>query len=194
MENNWTIAQTKELFALVHKANKMGKGLGCAFDEMSKKCGRSANSVRNFYYSQLKMFQLLPSLASDLKISVPDTKRDNFELFTKDEIKGLVEKVLTGKAQGKSVRAVIAELSGGDAKKALRLQNKYRSMLTHHKRYVEEIMLSLRERGIAYYDPFRRSIGQANEDEDNVRKLGEYVARLDEQEASNFLKLIRKLI
>lgn len=191
--NNWTIAQTKELFELVRQANDGGKGLNSAFEKMSRKCSRSANSVRNYYYSQLKMFQLLPSLAQDLKIRLPEVKRDNFELFKKSEIRELVESILTGKAAGKSVRATIAELSNGDAKKALRLQNKYRSMLTHHRAYMEEIMASLKERNIPYYDPYRKVLG-GDENVDNIRKLTEYISKLDEQEAGNFLKLIRKLM
>lgn len=74
--DNWTIAQTKELFELVRQAGDNGRGLNWAFEKMSQKCSRSLNSVRNYYYSQLKMFQLLPSLASDLKIRLPKVKRD----------------------------------------------------------------------------------------------------------------------
>ena len=191
--DNWTIAQTKELFELVRQANAGGKGLNWAFDKMSQKCSRSSNSVRNYYYSQLKMFQLLPSLASDLKIRLPEVKRDSFELFEQSEIRELVESILIGKAEGKSVRATIAELSCGDTKKALRLQNKYRSMLTHHRPYMEEVMRSLKERKIQYYDPYRRALGGDGSD-DNIRKLTEYISKLDEQEAGSFLKLIRKLM
>ena len=192
MENNWTIPATKELFSLVEQANTSGKGLSHAFEKMSEKYSRSVGSIRNYYYSQLKMFQLVPSLAHELGINVPRVKRDNFRLFGQSEIKNLMESILIGKAAGKSVRAVIAELSMGDAKTALRLQNKYRSMLTHHRSYVEEIMTSLKERGVSYYDPYRKTLGGDNED--NIKKLTEYISKLDEQEAGSFLKLIRKLM
>ena len=194
MDNNWTLAQTKELFSLVEKANASKTGLSSAFESMSKTYGRSVGSVRNFYYSQLKMFQLLPSLAKELKIKLPEQKRNSFELFTDAEIRTLIESILVGKASGKSVRAVIASLSGGDSRRALRLQNKYRSMLTHHRAHIESVMSSLSERGISYYDPYRRTVGQGASDTDNIKKLTEYIARLDEQEAGNFLNLIRKLI
>ena len=129
MENNWTIEQTKTLFALANEAKSRGRGLVWAFSSMSEKTGRSVNSVRNYYYSQLKMFELVPRLAADLGVSVPEAARERFELFDASEIDELLEKVLVGKAQGVSVRKVIAGLAGGDAKKALRLQNKYRSMI-----------------------------------------------------------------
>lgn len=190
--DNWTIAQTKELFELVRQASVSGKGLNWAFEEMAQSCERSSNSVRNYYYSQLKMFRLLPTLATDLKIRLPEVKRDSFELFKQGEIRELIENILIGKADGKSVRATIAEMAGGDTKKALRLQNKYRSMLTHHRAYMDEIMGSLKERNIAYYDPYRRTLG-SSENDDNIRKLTEYISKLDEQEAGSFLKLIRKL-
>lgn len=89
---------------------------------------------------------------------------------------------------------MIAAMSDGDSKRALRLQNKYRSMLTHHRAYVERIMEELKEREVAYYDPYRRTLGKSSDKDDNLKKLGEYISRLDEQEAGSFLQLIRKLI
>lgn len=74
MENNWTIEQTKELFALAKTAYSQGKGLKVAFTQMSEKSGKSINSVRNYYYSQLKMFELVPSLAQNIGI---ETVREN---------------------------------------------------------------------------------------------------------------------
>ena len=117
MENNWTIEQTKTLFSLAREAKEKERGLVWAFSAMSDKTGRSVNSVRNYYYSQLKMFELVPSLAKDLGIELVDSSRERFELFEADEIDELLENVLSGKARGVSVRQVIADMSGGDGKR-----------------------------------------------------------------------------
>lgn len=192
MENNWTIAQTKELFDAVKEAAEQKRGLVWAFNKIAKSCGRSANSVRNYYYSQLKMFELVPGLAKDLGITLITSQRDDFELFGEEEIKTLVETILLGKAQGRSVRAVIAEMSNGDAKLALRYQNKYRSMVTHHRDRVTAIMNDMSSRGLVFYNPYLKSVSAASKG--NLELLTEYVSKLDEGEVGKFLSLITKLM
>lgn len=190
MEKNWTISQTKELFDLVYHAVENNRGLNSAFTKMSERCGRSVNSVRNYYYSQLKMFELVPTLAKDLGIKTVSVQRADFELFTEAEIATLIERVLTAKANGISVRAAIAEMANGDAKLALRLQNKYRSMLAHHRDRVTAVMEDMNARGVVYYNPYRKSVV----DGDNLALLTEYISKLDEGEAGSFLNLIKKLV
>ncbi|MDR2202044.1 MAG: hypothetical protein LBP26_04700 [Clostridiales bacterium] len=193
MENNWSIEQTKQLFSLVKTAHESGKGLVWAFSKMSERAGRSVNSVRNYYYSQLKMFGLVPRLAADLGVELIETSRPDFELFTPDEIRNLIETILCGKADGVSVRSSIARMAGGDAKKALRLQNKYRSMITHHRDRVNEIMSSLSNRGVKYYNPYSKSVVKDGGAADNYRKLSEYISSLDATEVDNFFNLLKKL-
>ncbi len=192
MENNWTIEQTKVLFALATEAKRRGCGLVWAFSQVAQNTHRSVNSVRNYYYSQLKMFELLPSLAADLKIDVPKSERERFELFSPDEITSLVETVLSQKARGQSVRKTIAALSGGDKKKALRLQNKYRSMVLHHRDRVTEIMRSIGARGEEYFNPYTKSVVHVGENTDNYKLLGEYIGSLDESEVGTFLQIMKK--
>lgn len=192
MENNWTIEQTKTLFARAAEAKRQGKGLVWAFTDISDKTGRSVNSVRNYYYSQLKMFELLPRLAEDLGITVPKSTRERFELFTQDEIESLVDNVLTQKAKGQSVRKTIAEMAKGDRKTALRFQNKYRSMILHHRDKVTEIMRRIGERGDDYYNPYTKETVAAGAETDNYRLLTDYIGRLDESEVGEFLQIMKK--
>ena len=173
MENNWTIEQTKTLFSLAREAKEKERGLVWAFSAMSDKTGRSVNSVRNYYYSQLKMFELVPSLAKDLGIELVDSSRERFELFEADEIDELLESVLSGKARGVSVRQVIADMSGGDGKKALRLQNKYRSMILHHREKVNEVMRRIGASGKDYYNPYLKETVAAGSETDNFKKLND---------------------
>lgn len=192
MENNWTIEQTKTLFSLAKEAKEQGHGLVRAFSTVGTRTGRSVNSVRNYYYSQLKMFELVPGIAADLGIELVDSGRERFELFGAKEIEELVRKVLVGKGNGISVRRVIAEMAAGDTKKALRLQNKYRSMVLHHRDKVTEIMRSLGAEGINYYNPYIKETVVAGTETDNYRKLNDYISSLDETEVGEFLVLMKK--
>ena len=192
MENNWTIEQTKTLFSLAREAKEKERGLVWAFSAMSDKTCRSVNSVRNYYYSQLKMFELVPSLAKDLGIELVDSSRERFELFEADEIDELLENVLSGKARGVSVRQVIADMSGGDGKKALRLQNKYRSMILHHREKVNEVMRRIGASGKDYYNPYLKETVAAGSETDNYKKLNDYIASLDEAEVGEFLQIMKK--
>ena len=164
----------------------------CGLFRLCEKTGRSVNSVRNYYYSQLKMFELVPRLAADLGVSVPEAARERFELFDASEIDELLEKVLVGKAQGVSVRKVIAGLAGGDAKKALRLQNKYRSMILHHREKVTEIMRKIGAEGKDYFNPYSKETVAAGSETDNYRRLNDYISSLDESEVGEFLQIMKK--
>ncbi len=185
---NWTIEQTKELFELCDAARKQGKSLSAAFNTVSERTGRSVNSVRNYYYSQSKTFELVPEIASRLGIKTAKVKREAFVPFAADEIDRLIETVLVGKAEGRSVRATINAMAKGNAKTALRLQNKYRSVLRSHRDTVERIMKELDARGVAYRNPYSRE-----HNADNFARLTEYIASLDDAKVGSFLSLIEKL-
>lgn len=192
MENNWTIEQTKTLFTLAKEAKDSGRGLIGAFTEMSGQTGRSVNSVRNYYYSQLKTFELVPTLAADLGITLTGADRDRFELFSSEEIDELIERVLINKAAGVSVRKTIAEMADGDAKKALRLQNKYRSMILHHREKISEIMRRIGSRGENYFNPYLKETVVAGSERDNYKRLNDYISSLDEAEVGEFLQIMKK--
>lgn len=185
---SWTIEQTKKLFSLCDKAKKSGTSLSAAFTEIAEATGRSVNSVRNYYYGQAKTFELVPEIAAKLGIKSTKIKRDAFVPFEADEIRELIEKVIVGKANGKSVRATIFEMADGDSKKALRLQNKYRSVLRSHRDDVENVMNELSARGVEYVNPYSRA-----DRNDNFTRLTEYIAALDSSKVGSFLSLIEKL-
>ncbi|MCH5161424.1 MAG: hypothetical protein J1G04_05280 [Clostridiales bacterium] len=184
---NWTIEQTKQLFEMCDNMRKCGKGLSAAFGEMSKRTGKSVNSVRNYYYAQAKTFELVPEVAAKLGIKTHGVKRAAFVPFTEKEIDSLIEHILVSKAAGKSVRAAILELSKGDGKLALRYQNKYRSVLVAHRDRVESVINKIEARGDKCFNPYARSKA------DNFDRLTQYLAALDHDRAKKFLDLIEKL-
>ena len=158
MENSWNLEKTKQLFELADKTEREGKSLSVAFEEMSAICGQSVGSVRNYYYSQAKLFKMMPSLAGAMGISGVKRRSKPFTTFSEDECKTVLTKALTGKAKGKSVRLTLLEMAGEDKTLALRLQNKYRSLLAHHRPLVEEVMARLDERGEPYFDPYAKAV------------------------------------
>lgn len=192
MENNWTIEQTKNLFAYVKKASDSNKGLKWAFAKSAEESNRSINSVRNYYYSQLKMFELVPSLAKDLGIEIVKSKREGFELFTQDEIENLMKTILIEKAKGRSVRSIIASMAK-DSKEALRFQNKYRSMVAHNRQRVIAIMNALSAEGKVYYNPYIKQVVDGKAQNDNLQRFNEYLSKLDASEVGSFLNILGKL-
>lgn len=186
--NNWTVNQTQELFDLCARARSNGNSLSAVFEAMAKKTSRSVNSVRNYYYSQAKTFELVPEIAEKLGIKSANVRRDGFVPFTDAEITHLVESVLTAKGRGKSVRAAISDMANGDAKTALRYQNKYRSVLRSHRALVEKVMADLSARGVEYWNPYNKTAHS-----DNFTRLTEYIAALDDNRVGKFLSLIEKL-
>lgn len=190
MNNNtksWDKHLTRQLFEECKAAHESGKSFAPAFEKMAKLTGRSINSVRNYYYSQAKMLELVPELCDNLGVSPVRVKREGFVPFTDDEVRRLIEHVITCKAKGLSVRAAINKLAAGDGKLALRYQNKYRSALRAHKPLVQSVMAQLDSRGVAYVNPYRK------DNTDNFARLTEYIAALDEAKLGKFISIIEKL-
>ena len=190
MDKNWSINETKQLFSLVYDAASKGKGLSGAFGEMAKASGKSVNSIRNYYYSQLKLFEMMAAFSAQLGIKTVALRRESFTVFSNKEIDELIETVLKGKAEGKSVRAVIAQMAGGDKKTALRLQNKYRSMITCHRDRVKEVTDRMRKEGKPYYDPYLKRVVKDGAEEDNVSRLAGYISKLDNVQMVGVVKML----
>ena len=138
--------QRREIDALrmrIAQAESSGESLRSVFDDMSRELGRKPNSIRNFYYAQLREAQ-----EGESGRPLP------FETFTKQEIEQLIRSVLTARAQGLSVRACVRNLAGGDKSRMLRYQNKYRSVVRTRPELVERIMEDLTREGVAYVSPY----------------------------------------
>lgn len=139
----WQKSEIDVLTRRVDEAAKSGESLRSVFDQLGQELGRKPNSIRNFYYAQVRaqgeegMGRALP-----------------FETFSLDEVEQLVRSVLTARAQGMSVRACVRKLAGGDQTLMLRYQNKYRSTIRTRPELVSRVMAQLREEGVAYVNPY----------------------------------------
>ena len=139
----WQQQEIDVLERTVSEAAQTGQSLRSVFERVSEELGRKPNSIRNFYYAQLRTQE-----GGAAPRALP------FETFAPEEVEQLVERVLTARGQGKSVRACVRELSGGDKTRMLRYQNKYRSTVRTRPELVRQVMDRLREQGVPYVSPY----------------------------------------
>jgi len=143
----WKKQEIDALQKSIDEAAQTGESLRSVFDRMGETLGRKPNSIRNFYYAQVR------AQSQDMGRALP------FETFTAEEVESLVENVLISRAQGMSVRACVRKLAGGDRTLMLRYQNKYRSTIRNRPDLVQRIMEKLSRDGVPYVSPYAQDNG-----------------------------------
>lgn len=139
----WQQQEIEALRQSIRTAEQSGESLRSVFDRLGAQLGRKPNSIRNFYYAQMRAQE---------EQGKPRTLP--FETFTPDEVEQLIAQVLTARAQGLSVRACVRNLAQGNHTRMLRYQNKYRSTIRTRPELVRRVMQRLSEEGIAYVSPY----------------------------------------
>ena len=137
----WREEESDTLFHAVREASRQGEPLRSVFEQVGQTLGRKPNSIRNYYYAQLRQR--------------PDTNLSRaapFQTFTEDEVHELLRDVLTARSQGMSVRACVMRLAKGDRSLMLRYQNKYRSILKNRPHMLNQVAEELRKEGLAIPD------------------------------------------
>ena len=108
------------------------------FRAYAAKSGKAAGSVRNLYYALVKTAQndgeFCREYLGGKPISVCKTKK-----FEKEEEIKLLTAVFNGIKNGDSVRKTINAAANDNGKTALRLLNKYRSLLKNKQDLVKEV-------------------------------------------------------
>ncbi len=154
----WKQQEIAALQQSIEAARESGESLRSVFERMSRQLGRKPNSIRNFYYAQVRAGQ-----GEDGARAMP------FETFSQEEVERLVEQVITAKAQGVSVRACVRQLAGGDRTRMLRYQNKYRSTVRTRPELVHRVMERLNEQGRAFVSPYAQTENGADLDQLKTR-------------------------
>lgn len=139
----WQKSEIDALQRRIDEAARTGESLRSVFDQLGQQLGRKPNSIRNFYYAQVRS-----QGAESAERALP------FETFSQDEVEQLVKSVLTARAQGMSVRACVRKLADGDRTRMLRYQNKYRSTIRSRPELVSRVMAQLSKEGVAYVNPY----------------------------------------
>ncbi|NLG23932.1 MAG: hypothetical protein GX558_01145, partial [Clostridiales bacterium] len=138
------------LWETADEAQQQGLPLKQVFERIAELTGRRPNSIRNYYYAQVR--QRTGDRAHTAR----------FVPFAEHEVNDLMYKVLRARAQGQSVRSCLQQMAGGDHSLMLRYQNKYRSVLKGRPELVRHITERLNAEGIACEMPEVRSRGHAS--------------------------------
>ena len=155
----WQQREIDALKARIGEAERSGDSLRSVFDQLALELGRKPNSIRNFYYAQLRaqddgvMGRALP-----------------FETFSPGEVESLLRSVLTSRAQGMSVRACVRRLAGGDRTLMLRYQNKYRSTIRTRPELVKKVMEELSLNGVPFVSPYAQDQDEAESTLENLEQ------------------------
>ncbi|MBQ2956108.1 MAG: hypothetical protein IJE08_06580 [Clostridia bacterium] len=132
----WSEEENKLLWETADEAQLKGLPLKQVFEKIASQTGRRPNSIRNYYYAQVRQREGCQ----------PPAPR--FVPFAEEEVTALVEQVLRARAQGQSVRACLQEMSGGNHSLMLRYQNKYRSVLKNRPELIGHLVEKLKEEGV----------------------------------------------
>ncbi len=125
--NGYTEEEARNLVEYIKAGKQKGKTLTYLFETYGLQHGRAKGSVRNYYYALMKNERgdsRIVRLLDGSQLSVEKIKE-----FTPEETEAVLRSILQEKSKGLSVRRAIFNLSHGDDKLMLRLQNKYRNTL-----------------------------------------------------------------
>ncbi len=125
--NGYTEEEAKNLVEYIKEGKQKGKTLTYLFESYGLQHGRAKGSVRNYYYALMKNEkgdERIVKLLDGSSLSVEKIRE-----FTEEEADEAIKSILAEKSKGLSVRRAIFNLSEGDDKLMLRLQNKYRNTL-----------------------------------------------------------------
>ena len=140
--NGYTEEEATGLIEYIYTGKNAGKTLSYLFETYGRAHNRAKGSVRNYYYAFLKK-------RGDERVrrilEGKDLRAGEIRSFTEEETDDMLRKVLTEKSKGMSVRKAIRNLSEGDEKLMLRMQNKYRNLV---KKQPERVQRVAREAGL----------------------------------------------
>ena len=139
--NGYTEEEAKNLVEYIKEGKRKGKTLTYLFETYGVKHGRAKGSVRNYYYALMKNEkgdEHIVRLLDGSELSVEQIRE-----FTEEETDEVLRSILAEKSKGMSVRRAIFNLSKGDDKLMLRLQNKYRNTLKKQPERIAEIAAEL---------------------------------------------------
>lgn len=139
--NGYTEEEAKNLVDFIKAGKQKGKTLTYLFETYGLQNGRAKGSVRNYYYALMrneKGDERIVKLLDGSELSVEKIRE-----FTPEETDAALRSILTEKSKGLSVRRAIFNLSGGDDKLMLRLQNKYRNTLKKEPQRLAKIAADL---------------------------------------------------
>ncbi len=137
----------KDIVALAEFIKEKGdNSLSNLFERFGAISGKAKGTVRNLYYALAKKSNLDKEFCQKYLNGKPIQISKIVE-FTKQDEKELIKRIILQKNNGKSVRSIIMDMAKGDAKIALRYQNKYRNAIKNNPELVSEIISEINSEG-----------------------------------------------
>ena len=183
--SGWSEAENQLLWETADEAQQQGLPLKVVFERIAEQTGRRPNSIRNYYYAQVR------------ERGDENQRPARFVPFTQQEVDWLMEQVLVARAAGQSVRSCLQKLSGGDHSLMLRYQNKYRAVIKSRPEYVRDMVERLNEQGVNCDAPHvnhrvRADVGQpCARLEEEARRSGDVELARACDVIANYLKGLR---
>ena len=151
----------KDVIGLAEFLKKKGTlNLSETFVEYGRENGKAKGTVRNLYYALAKRSNFDKEFCQKYFNGTP-LKVSKIVEFDGTEERTLIKNVLIRKSKGESVRSAIMSLSEGDAKRALRYQNKYRNAIKNKPNLIQEILAELKSDG-CYVSLDKRDVNEKN--------------------------------
>ncbi len=148
MQSKWSNVEVKKLFQTVEKYKNENKSLLDAFKEFAKKSNRKPNSVRNYYYLEIRELSQNIERQKKLGIDLSNHKVNFSDKFSEEETKNLIKEILRQKCMGVSVRKSCLNLADGDLSKMVRFQNKFRNISATNRKLYEQCLSELKSEGL----------------------------------------------
>ena len=160
--NGYTEEEAKDLVEYIKAGKQKGKTLSYLFASYGLQRGRAKGSVRNYYYALMKNENQDERIVKLLDGS--QLKVEKIREFSEEETDEAIRSILAEKSKGMSVRRAIFNLSAGDDKLTLRLQNKYRNVLKKEPARIARLAeeLGLKEEAELFT---RRAVGRRTKEE-----------------------------
>lgn len=124
-----------------------------AFTDFATAHDLKCETIRNLYYGAVKQYKLKDVF-----------KIEKCKHFGAVELKGVMQKLVDEINRTQSVRKACYNVSNGDAKLMLRLQNKYRSILKNNPQYLLEMGLKIDKKNINNIQNNRNNKSKINEE------------------------------
>ena len=148
MQSKWNNVEVKKLFQTVEKYKNENKSLLDAFKEFAKKSNRKPNSVRNYYYLEIRELSQNIERQKKLGIDLSNHKVNFSDKFSEEETKNLIKEILRQKCMGVSVRKSCLNLADGNLSKMVRFQNKFRNISATNRKLYEQCLSELKIEGL----------------------------------------------
>lgn len=123
-----------------------GESLSSTFTKYALINGKAKGTIRNLYYALAKRSNIDKEFC-DKYFGGKPIQINNVVEFDEQEEKNLVKKILVERQDGKSVRSIIMELADGNARLALRYQNKFRNLLKNKPHLIAEVVSEIKIEG-----------------------------------------------